>query len=142
MTYLDTSWLVKLYVDEPDAAAVRSLVAEGGPVLVSELSLVEFHAAVERRRREDLLTSASATGLTSRFRREWKDRYRVPVSRDVIERAKDLVSSHPLRSLDAVHLASALLAARDSPEPVRFGAADRRLVGAAKAEGLVTIAVD
>jgi predicted nucleic acid-binding protein len=134
--YLDTSWLVKLYVDEPDSASVRSLVLEGGPVLVSELSFVEFHAAVERRRREELLTATDATGLVSRFRREWGDRHRLPVSREVVERAADLVTARPLRSLDALHLASALLVAAGAPESLRFGAADERLVAAARAEGL------
>ncbi len=136
MIYLDTSWLVKLYIDEGDASRVQGAVDEGGPAIVSDLSFVEFHALVERQKREGLLAAETVAEMSSRFRREWVDRARIAVSADVLGKAADLVATHPLRSLDAIHLASALLAAAGSPEGLRFGAADRRLVAAAKAEGL------
>ena len=63
------------------------------------------------------------------------------MSRDVVVRAAELVAAHPLRSLDALHLASALLVAKGAPEPFRFGAADERLLAAARAEGLSTLPV-
>ena len=141
MIYLDTSWLVKLYVDEGDADAVRGAVAADATVLVSELAFVEFHAAVARRRRDGSLAARAASGLVNRFRREWPDRGRIAVSHDVVVRASELVAAHPLRSLDALHLASALLVAKGAPEPLRFGAADERLLAAARAEGLSTLPV-
>jgi uncharacterized protein len=140
--YLDTSWLVKLYVDEGDAEAVRRVVDTDATVLVGDLSFVEFHAAVARRRRDGSLAPRAGTAVVSRFRREWADRGRVAVSRDVVARAADLVAAHPLRSLDALHLASALLIGTGAPEPLRFGAADERLLAAARAEGLVTLSTD
>ncbi len=139
MIYLDTSWLVKLYVDEGDSDAVRRVVDPDPMVLVSDLAFVEFHAAVARRRRDGSISPRAATGLVSRFRREWTDRGRIAVSHDVVVRAADLVATHPLRSLDALHLASALLVAKGAPEPLRFGAANARLLAAARAEGLVTL---
>lgn len=142
MIYLDTSWLVKLYVEEGDADAVRRVVDADASVLVSDLSFVEFHAAVARRRRDGSLASRAATAVVSRFRREWADRGRIAVSRDVVVRAADLVAAHPLRSLDALHLASALLVAKGAPEPLRFGAADERLLSAARAEGLEVLSTD
>lgn len=142
MIYLDTSWLVKLYVDEGDTEAVRRVVDADPTVLVSELAFVEFHAAVARRRRERSLAPRAATTVVSRFRREWTDRGRIAVSHDVVARAAELVAAHPLRSLDALHLASALLVAKGAPEPLRFGAADSRLLAAARAEGLATLTTD
>ena len=98
---------------------------------------VEFHAAVARRRCDGSLAARAASGLVNRFRREWPGRGRIAVSHDVVVRASELVAAHPLlRSLDALHLASALLVAKGAPEPLRFGAADERLLAAARAEGL------
>jgi len=134
--YLDTSWLVKLFVEEDDAAAVRRVVQRDGTVLVSEVSFVEFHSAVARRRREGALSQRASGSIVRRFRSEWPDRSRVAVSTDVIVRAAALVTDHALRSIDAIHLASALLVASGAPEPVRLGASDRRLLAAARAEGL------
>jgi predicted nucleic acid-binding protein len=137
--YLDTSWLVKLFVDEGDAEAVHRIVSADPAVLVSELSFVEFHAAVARRRRNGSLAPRTAASLVSRFRRQWTDRARIPLSLEVVSRAADLVAVHPLRTLDALHLASALLVSAGSPEPLRFGAADECLLAAARAEGLATL---
>jgi len=137
--YLDTSWLVKLYVEEEDSAAVRKIVAADDDVLVSDLAYVEFHSAIERRRRERKLVPRAAAGLVTRFRDDWKKRDRLALSHDVVVRAAELVATHPLRSLDALHLASALIFAAGAPEKPQFGAKDARLVAAAKAEGLVTL---
>jgi predicted nucleic acid-binding protein len=64
------------------------------------------------------------------------------VNDGVIDLATKLVASHPLRTLDAVHLATSLLAGRflDSLDlgPVVFVSADDRLLEAADAEGLRT----
>lgn len=140
MIYLDTSWLAKLYVDEEGAGAVRRRLEGEHDILVSELAYVEFHAAVARRRREGALAPRSAAALLSRFRQEWTDRARIPVSTEVVVRAAQLVEAHPLRTLDALHLASALLVARGASEPVRIGAADDRLLAAARATGLEVLA--
>jgi uncharacterized protein len=137
--YLDTSWLVKLYVDELDSAAVRKIVVASSDVVVSDLAYVEFHSAVARRRRERQLTARTASSLVARFRRDWPRRIRVAVSRDVLLRAANLSGKHPLRTLDALQLASALLLADGAPEVPRFGAADARLVAAAAANGLPTL---
>ncbi len=143
MIYLDTSWLVKLYVDEGDTEAVRRVVDADPTVLVSELAFVEFHAAVARRRRERSHAPRAATTVVSRFRREWTDRGRIAVSHDVVARAAELVTAHPLRSLDALHLASALLvrqggagAAALRRPPIRASST------AARAEGLATLTTD
>lgn len=139
MIYLDTSWLVKLYVDEPDSPAIRAIADSDPDVVVSDLAYVEFHSAVARRRRERRITARTASSLLTRFVKDWTQRNRVPVSRDVLHRAAEVLAAHPLRTLDAVQLASALLLAEGSPELPRFGSGDERLVAAAVASGLPTL---
>lgn len=136
MIYLDTSWLVKLYVEEPDSAAVRAIADSDSEVVVSELAYVEFHSAIGRRRREGRITARAASSLLTRFKKDWTQRARVSVSREVLLRAADVMAAHSLRTLDAVQLASALLLAAGAPELPRFGAGDGRLVAAAAASGL------
>ena len=48
--YLDTSSLVKLYVDEPDADDVQRIVGEADVVATSVLAYPEARAAFARRR--------------------------------------------------------------------------------------------
>lgn len=138
MIFLDTSWLVKLFVPETDAAAVRAVVAADGGVVVSELAWVEAHAAVARRRRDGTLGGRAAADVVARIRAEWQAYGVVPVTRAVVEHAADLAAAHLLRSLDAVQLASAMAVATGSPVALLFGAADGRLRDAAAAERLAT----
>lgn len=136
MIYLDTSWLVKLYVEESDSATIRALVDAEPLVIVSDMAFVEVHSAVLRRKRERRITARAAASVLAGFKKDWPQRYRVALSSDVLSRAAEVLAAHPLRTLDAVQLASALLVADGAPELPRFGAADARLVAAAAASGL------
>jgi predicted nucleic acid-binding protein len=69
-------------------------------------------------------------------REEWTKFEIVDVDQGLVERAAALAVSHRLRSLDALHLASALLLPR---EELAFASWDDRLSAAAAAEGLVLL---
>jgi predicted nucleic acid-binding protein len=133
--FLDTSWLVKLYVDEEDSEHVRGRVQ--GSVALSDIAFVEFHSSVHRRLREEALSPAAAEALVSRFRRDWSAGVdiHVRVAPEVLLAAADLLGRHPLRTLDALQLASAMVVAAGAPEHPTFGTADERLRSAAEAEG-------
>ncbi len=132
MTFLDTSLLVRWY------AGRRGRRRQGidGGVWVSEIARVEFSSAIRRRIREGPRERAARQRILGNFAKDLEDRFRVPVDAAVLDRAASLVDRHPLRSLDAIQLASALLAAEGAPEPLRFGSADGDLAAAAAAEGL------
>jgi predicted nucleic acid-binding protein len=69
-------------------------------------------------------------------RDEWMKFDIVDVDQGLVEHAAALAVSHRLRSLDALHLASALLLPRDE---VTFASWDDRLSAAAGAEGLALL---
>jgi predicted nucleic acid-binding protein len=60
----------------------------------------------------------------------------LPTLNEAIDR---IVQRHPLRGLDAIHLASALHVREESSEQVLFVCGDRRLLAAARAEGLTVV---
>jgi predicted nucleic acid-binding protein len=60
----------------------------------------------------------------------------VEISDEVLSTASDLTEKHPLRSLDAIHLASAKRAALMLNTPLIFLCSDNNLKQAAIAEGL------
>ena len=55
--YLDTSDLVKLYIDELHADAIGALVTEASVVVTSIIAYAEARATLARRRRERLMTA-------------------------------------------------------------------------------------
>ena len=121
MIYLDSSALVKAIVDEEQSLAVRALMT-GAMVTTSALSVVEVIRAV-RRRQEDQVLAARKTLAEAAL---------IPIDDAVLGQA-GMLGPASLRSLDAIHLASALLI---RPELEAFVAYDDRLLDAAAALGM------
>lgn len=137
--YLDTSALVKLYVEEEGSSMVRQWVDDADTVATSIIAFVEARAAFARRRREKRISSAAHARLVRDFEADW-GRYLVLEAREpLIRRAGKLTEIHPLRAYDAIHLASAKILREKLAEPVSFTSWGARLVAAARKEGLEVI---
>lgn len=143
--YLDTSALVKRYVDEQGSTWTRAICdPTGNAVLVTSLLLVaELTSALNRRVREGTILTHDYEGLRDAFRRDCIHDYQIlPISNAVVGLACELLERHRLRASDALHLATALTVHRlftdlGLPGPVFVGA-DARLLDAAQTEGLDT----
>lgn len=127
MIYLDSSALLKLVLEEPESAALEAwLTASAGtPVVSSEVARVEVVRAC-RRANADAVPAARAllAGLDL-----------IPLTTPLVEHAAD-VGEPLLRTLDAIHLASALSI---DPDLSAFIAYDHRLAEAASGAGLQTL---
>lgn len=131
--YLDTSDLVKLYVEEPGSEAVRRLVERAAIVASSIVAYPEARAALARRRRERSLTAAEHQRAKAALDADWPRVLALEVGTVVAHSAGELAERHRLRGFDALHLASCLVLAREFPdETVRFSSADRQLATAAQ----------
>lgn len=124
--YLDTSALVKLVVREAESTALRSWIESEGAVLVSsDLARTELMRAVSRASGNYLLQARlvldSITILT--------------ISTAIFESAGRL-SPSTLRTLDALHLASALELGDDLEALITY---DDRLADACMANGIPTL---
>jgi uncharacterized protein with PIN domain len=134
--YLDTSHLVKLYLDEPGAADVKAIIAEADVVATSVLTYPEARATIARRRRERLMTAAECQTALRQLDADWS-RFVVMILDDELGRAAGhLAEEHAIRGGDAVHLAAfERLLSQTEHEDVRFSCADDRLVRAARRLG-------
>jgi predicted nucleic acid-binding protein len=131
--YLDTSSLVKLYVDEPGSEEVGRLLVNADIAATSVLAYPEARAALARRRRERSLTPASHRRARAALDADWPRVLSLDVAEPLAREAGQLAERHRLRGFDAVHLASYLTITREFPgEDVRFSSADKALVRAAR----------
>jgi len=137
--YLDTSALVKLYVDEAGSRRMKGIVAEASLVGTSLLAYLEARSAFARRYREGDLTAPGYHIIVEAFAYEWERYFAVRVDEAVLKAAVFLSEKNALKALDALHLASAMALVESTGMPWMFLAADLRLVRAAIAEGLETI---
>lgn len=141
LLYLDSSALVKLYVNEPGSETVHALVHQASVVATSVIAYPEARAAVARRVREAVLTPDQALRIKAGLAADWGAFWVIPVRDDIARTAGDLSELHALRGMDALHLASALWLDRQHDDRLVFAVWDRRLAGGARAAGLVVVGV-
>lgn len=142
MNYLDTSALIKRFVDEKGSSLAQSLVQQSGPIATATIAYAEIFSGLTRKLREKHL-SRSLYGLACRqFDRDWPAYVRVELNEGILVLARDLIQRHPLRGFDAVHLASALSLRNALGERIAFVAADGRLLKAAQSEKLDVLNIE
>jgi len=124
VAYVESSALVKLALAEDHSADLRAAI-RGGDLVTSQLSALEVGRA--------LLRSHGDAGL-ARARTEMLRFETLRVDRSVLDAATRLEPTL-LRSLDAIHVASALALATAE---VVFYSYDARTLEAARANGLTT----
>jgi predicted nucleic acid-binding protein len=124
-TYLDSSALVKLAVREPESDALRRYLRRRRPLLSSALARTEVLRA--------LLPGGEPAVAAGRRVLERVDLVRV--NDRILNLAGSLLPVE-LRSLDAIHLATARRLGAELSEIVSY---DERMVAAARAMGLKTV---
>ena len=133
--YLDTSSLIKLYVEENGSSEIESLVDQATLVCTSVVAYPEARSALARLCREGALTADEHALTKADLDEDWPRYLAVEASGAVWREAGDLAEQHALRGFDSLHLASFLyLIDEGLGEPVQFSSFDARLNGAAQAE--------
>lgn len=100
MLYLDASALVKRYVEEEGSDQVRIAMTSAEAWFMCRIGFVETVRAIGL---------AAGARVAESFRREWASFGVIEVDTALAEHAARLALAHELRSLDALHLAAAML---------------------------------
>jgi uncharacterized protein len=132
--YLDSSALVKLFVQEDCSGALNLALRGADDVILADLALTEVASALGRLTREGRLTHAASRMLYREAEKLGVSCRRVEITPPIHRRAERLLLTSakvPLRALDALHIAAALDA--DAATMVSF---DPRLREAATLQGL------
>jgi hypothetical protein len=124
VAYVDASALTKLVLDEPDSVAMRRWYIESERVISSRVGLVETQRAVARQAHDPahlhtVLSSIEVIEFDAH-----------------IARSAALVRPVGLKTLDSIHLASALALGGEVDAFVTY---DLRLADAARAAGLSVV---
>ncbi len=135
LVYLDTSALLKLYIEEEGRELVREAVGAASTVATSTIAYAEARAGLARRAREGDFTEEEHLGAVADLNGDWPVYDRLNVSNPVAYQAGELAERHALRGYDAVHLASAVRLS-ERFEDLCFLAFDDRLNDAARGADL------
>jgi predicted nucleic acid-binding protein len=123
-TYLDSSALVKLAIEEPESGALRAHLRRRKTLVSSALARTEVLRALLLEGEEGIARGRAVLGRVELIR-----------VNDRLLNAAGLLQPPDVRSLDAIHLATARELGSDLGQVISY---DERMVEAAKGLGLKT----
>ncbi len=135
MRFWDSSAIIPLCLKEKTSEAMRRLMKEDENIVVWWTTRIECLSALSRRQREGVLPlgdDAKAKAVLSALAAAWSE---IQPTEAVRLRAERLLSIHPLRTADALQLASALIWAQEAPRGLGFVCLDQSLREGAFKEG-------
>lgn len=136
--YLDTSSIVKLYIEETGTDAVRRWAEEAEVLAACRVAYPELISALNRRFRNGDMSRKEFRLLADGFSKEWAD-FAV-IDFDEMEAGR-LAEKYGLRGFDAIHLSALkLLKIRDNNIDLAFSSFDKELNRAATSEGFMVLA--
>jgi predicted nucleic acid-binding protein len=136
MLYLDTSALVKRYIDEAGSDLMNNLFAEARGIATGVISRAETSAAFAKAVRIGIIDRDQAWDALLDFRSEWSDYIRLPVSESIVTKADQLAWDLNLRGYHSIHLAIAVTWEDSLRSEVELATFDRQLWQAAQQIGL------
>jgi predicted nucleic acid-binding protein len=131
ITYVDTTTLLKLIIDEDGSDAAETIWQAADAVAAVSLITVEARAALAAAHRARRLTHPQLRSAVTELETMVHDLHIVPVTDELVASAAELAEAEALRGYDAVHLAAALLV-----DATVLSSADTDLCDAAARRGL------
>ena len=138
--YVDTSARAKWYLNEASSDAFEAYIGEYAIAAISWLTVIELRCLLARRRRAKELPRATEQATFDLFQTDVRAGYLEihPLRDDHAATAVGLLDrlpKHPLRTLDALHLAIA-----EAIGAAQIATADRTMASAARALGFDVVA--
>ena len=136
MIYLDSSALVKKYLEEKGTGRIKSLLKDADAVATSKLAYPELISAFVRKQRDRAISETELHQALVGFEGDLEAMLIIDLQDELFPFIKRTLKKYHLKGADSVHLASALWLEQGAKEDVLFVASDLNLLKAAKAERL------
>ncbi len=133
--YLETSAVLNWLLGQARADEVRESVDAAEAIVTSALTFTETERALVRAENEGILRAADGQRLRGLLQRASAGWMRMMISEEILSRAGRPFPVEPVRTLDAVHLATALAFSKAFSD-LRLLSLDRRLLDNARALGI------
>lgn len=138
--YVESSGVLTWLLGEPRGEEARSLLSVARRVLTSELTLIECDRALIRAETLGDVLPARRAEITAIFRAAAARWDVLKLDDEVVGRARQPFPKEPIRTLDAIHLASALVA-RSAVRDLTVLSLDDRIRTASRLLGLDVLPV-
>jgi predicted nucleic acid-binding protein len=133
--YIETSALLTWLFNEPGSNEVIDTINHTDLIVTSELLRIETVRAVKRLYNEELITSEQMKSLLDIFDRHMKSWFIMSIDETIVTGSLKDFPAEPVRSLNAIHLATALEYKNLYPE-LKMLTKDKRILQNTEALGL------
>lgn len=133
--YAESSAVLAWLLDESSGAEVRGYLAGAEIIVASDLTLIECDRVLLRAVGQEELTEADAADRRAHLADAAAHWQILRIASEVVDRARQPFPEEPIRTLDAIHLASALIA-RTAIAELKLLSLDDRVRKSAKKLGL------
>lgn len=113
--YAESSGVLAWLLDEAPSGTVRQLLAAADVVVASDLTLIECDRVLLRAAAVGELSEADSADRRAYLTAAAAHWHILRIGPDIVERARQPFPGDPIRTLDAIHLASALVARSTIP---------------------------
>lgn len=127
--YLDTSAVLRAVLENGTSPEIEARIAAAPALVTSRLSLVESSRALHRLRQVGEVSEAKLADAEREIGAVWARCELWELTPSVCDRARRVAPGKPLRTLDALHLATFVLA-REKIEGLALVTVDNRLQAA------------
>ena len=108
--YAESSAVLAWLMDEVSAPEIRRLLSTAEIVVASDLTLIECDRVLLRAVAVGELTASEAADCQAHLASAAAHWQTLRIAQEIVERARQPFPAEPIRTLDAIHLASALTA--------------------------------
>ena len=133
--YAESSAVLAWLLDEPTGPAMRRLLGEAEVIVASDLTLIECDRVLLRAVALKELTEAEAADRRAHLNAAAAHWQLLRIAGEIVDRARQPFPGDSIRTLDAIHLAS-LLVARSAVAGLRLLSLDERVCQAARGLGV------
>ena len=129
--FFDSSAFIKRYISDPGSAVVESLCKESKDVALAIVCPAEILSAINRIKREGRISAAEYEEIKGAFLGDIRDITLIAIDSQIVNYAVRAIETSPLKALDSLHIACALLW-----KPDFFVSSDFQQIAGAKKMGL------
>ena len=127
--FIDTSTLVKKYVQEPGSDTLEKLLSQIDEVIVAPIYLLELASSIHQKCKRNEMKSKQATWLFTEAKKDLLHFAMVNWNDNLVAEACRIIQRHGIRTLDSIQLSSGILSRADL-----FLTSDKTLYQAARRE--------
>jgi len=137
--FLDTSAIVKIYVDEAYSDIIRGIYSSfNNTIYIADIAKVEFCSAIKKRLNQIDIEEEQYASIKTYFLNDYRDGFEVIKSEErLLDQALELIHEYSLKAYDSVQLAAALQCQNLlQNHKLIFVSFDKKLINAAQKSGL------